>query len=382
MATKILSVDDSKTIRLIIARAFKSFDCEVMEAANGVEGLAVAAREKPDVIILDVTMPVMDGTEMLSRLKSSPELKSIPVIMLTAEAGRENVLRIARMGVRDYLVKPFKEEQIQERVNRIVELKARGGTSAKSRKRFDDPINILLVDDKAAIAELIKTGLADTTWKITVQTQPLMVADNMGQTLPDIVFISTSLPDGAGFWLFQKLRANMRTEKLPIFALSVKTAIEDQSRAQQLGFTGIVTKPIDFLELKSKISRVLNLDASYKYYNQREGALVLTVPNVYSPSVMNDISCRLEEKITEAVDAGINKLVIDLGQLRTIDVALIELSLNVMKVASDLALQVGFICTSELTEACKNYEETKEWIFGPSYEDVMNILNSPLVKTG
>jgi two-component system cell cycle response regulator len=57
MAVKILSVDDSKTIRLIISRAFKTYDCQVLEASNGLEGMAVATREKPDVIILDVTMP-------------------------------------------------------------------------------------------------------------------------------------------------------------------------------------------------------------------------------------------------------------------------------------------------------------------------------------
>ena len=62
MGRKILTVDDSKTIRLIVAKAFKSFDCEVLEGANGVEGLALATREKPDVIVLDFTMPIMDGT--------------------------------------------------------------------------------------------------------------------------------------------------------------------------------------------------------------------------------------------------------------------------------------------------------------------------------
>ena len=106
MGPKILTIDDSKTIRLIIGKAFKSFDCEVLEAANGVEGLAVAAKEKPDIIILDLTMPIMDGYETLTKLKSDPDLKSIPVVMLTAESGRENVLRIAKQGVRDYLVKP------------------------------------------------------------------------------------------------------------------------------------------------------------------------------------------------------------------------------------------------------------------------------------
>ena len=103
MSLKILIVDDSKTIRLIVAKAFKPYDCLVLESANGVEGLAVAVREKPDLILLDYTMPIMDGFETLTKLRSDPDLKTIPVIMLTAEAGRETVLKIAKLGVRDYL---------------------------------------------------------------------------------------------------------------------------------------------------------------------------------------------------------------------------------------------------------------------------------------
>ena len=125
MATKILSVDDSRTIRLIVGRAFKPYDCTILEAANGEEGLAVAARETPDLIILDVTMPVMDGVTMLTKLKEDPALKAIPIIMLTAESGRENVLLIAKLGVRDYLVKPFKEDQLIEKAGRCVTLTKR-----------------------------------------------------------------------------------------------------------------------------------------------------------------------------------------------------------------------------------------------------------------
>jgi two-component system cell cycle response regulator len=125
MATKILSVDDSRTIRLIVGKAFKAFDCTMLEACNGEEGLVVAAREKPDLIILDVTMPIMDGVTMLTKLKEDPELKPIPVIMLTAESGRENVLQIAKLGVRDYLVKPFKEDQLIEKAGRCVTLEKR-----------------------------------------------------------------------------------------------------------------------------------------------------------------------------------------------------------------------------------------------------------------
>ena len=122
MPIKILSVDDSRTIRLIVAKAFRPYDCQICEATNGEEGLAVAAREKPDLVFLDVTMPVMDGVTMLTKLKEDPALKMIPVIMLTAESGRDNVLHIARLGVRDYLVKPFKEEQLIEKAGRVVSL--------------------------------------------------------------------------------------------------------------------------------------------------------------------------------------------------------------------------------------------------------------------
>lgn len=122
MAAKILSVDDSRTIRLIVGKAFKPYECTVFEAGNGEEGLAAAAREKPDLIVLDVTMPIMDGVTMLTKLKEDEALKSIPVIMLTAESGRDNVLHIAKLGVRDYLVKPFKEDQLIEKAGRVITL--------------------------------------------------------------------------------------------------------------------------------------------------------------------------------------------------------------------------------------------------------------------
>jgi CheY-like chemotaxis protein len=122
MGLKILTVDDSKTIRMIVKKAFRPYDCQIVEGENGVEGLALAAKEKPDLIILDITMPVMTGSEMLSKMKEEPELKDIPVIMLTAEAGKDNVMKIVQMGVKDYMVKPFKGEQLIERVTNIMPL--------------------------------------------------------------------------------------------------------------------------------------------------------------------------------------------------------------------------------------------------------------------
>ena len=149
MALKVLTVDDSKTIRMIVKKAFKNYDCEMFEAENGVEGLATAAKVKPGLIVLDITMPVMNGIEMLGKLKEEPGLKDIPVIMLTAESGKDNVMQIVKMGVKDYMVKPFKGQDLIERVEKIMQLAPKaddGEDEANANKYFSQ------VEDVAVLA--------------------------------------------------------------------------------------------------------------------------------------------------------------------------------------------------------------------------------------
>jgi two-component system cell cycle response regulator len=379
MKLRILTVDDSKTIRLIVAKAFKPYNCEVFEASNGVEGLAAATREKPNVIILDLTMPVMDGAEMLAKLKANPELKSIPVIMLTAEAGRENVIRIAKLGVRDYLIKPFKEEALVDRVGRMVELRPRGGDTPM--KRFDDPLQIVVVDDKPAIVEHIRHGLSDTPWTVHSRSTAAQAIELCNMSVPDVLLVSLSLADGAGFSLFQILKASPRLKHVPVFALSVKTASEEQTRAQQLGFAGVITKPIDCGDLKTRISRALNLDTSYRYFEIREGVLALKIPSAFAPHLSSDIGQQLRGKIAEAVDHGVNKVVIDMSQVAKADVNIVKLGLALSQTCDEFSLKRRMVGTDAISLECKNYEETKHWCFESSFEEALAALNgSPLAS--
>ena len=178
MSLKILTVDDSKTIRMIVKKAFRPYDCELFEGADGIEGLTLATQEKPDLIVLDITMPVMNGIEMLDKLKNKPGLKDIPIIMLTAESGKDNVMQILKMGAKDYMVKPFKGEQLIERVKNIVKLepkKTEKVADDSSRKYFsvDGDIQVLVLQEKTTkqltvkvevylqskIKEMIKSGI-------------------------------------------------------------------------------------------------------------------------------------------------------------------------------------------------------------------------------
>lgn len=122
MALKILSVDDSRVIRTLVKKAFQPYDVEIDEAENGAEGLAKVSSSSPDIIILDVAMPIMTGIEMLEKLKADAKFKKIPVVMLTAEAGQKEVMRILQLGASGYLLKPFKSEQLLDRVTKLVTL--------------------------------------------------------------------------------------------------------------------------------------------------------------------------------------------------------------------------------------------------------------------
>ncbi|MCX8495087.1 MAG: response regulator [Akkermansiaceae bacterium] len=122
MIPKILTVDDSRAIRMVLKRLFRPFACELFEAGDGEEGLAVATNEKPDLIILDYNMPVMDGVAMLRQMRENPELKRTPVIMLTADASSEIINTVARLGVRDYVTKPFDDAQLLDKVSRVIAL--------------------------------------------------------------------------------------------------------------------------------------------------------------------------------------------------------------------------------------------------------------------
>jgi len=125
MPIKVLTVDDSLTVRLVLAKAFQPYDCELLEACNGKEGLALAAREKPNLILLDLSMPVMDGIATLTALRADANLKSTPVIMLTAEADRTSVFQVTKLGVSDYILKPFSENLLMQRVMKIIPLQKR-----------------------------------------------------------------------------------------------------------------------------------------------------------------------------------------------------------------------------------------------------------------
>ncbi len=120
---RILIVDDEPDFVSTLQCRLKWRHCEVITAANGKEGLEKAISEKPDLILLDTNMPVMNGHEMLEHLRNQPDLKDTPVIMLTALCEAHDIAAASSYGIADYVTKPFDFTELMEKIANTLENK-------------------------------------------------------------------------------------------------------------------------------------------------------------------------------------------------------------------------------------------------------------------
>ncbi len=117
---KILTVDDMSTMRKIIRTILSQLGYNnVEEAGDGKEALFKLKATKFDLVLLDWNMPQMDGITLLKEIRNDPQLKDVPVIMVTAEAKKENVLAAIQAGANNYIVKPFTPEVLKEKIEKV-----------------------------------------------------------------------------------------------------------------------------------------------------------------------------------------------------------------------------------------------------------------------
>ncbi len=117
MSIKILLIDDDLTLLRLLSQYLRESAFKVVEASNGALGLRLAYSEKPDLVLLDVMLPGMDGWEVCTRLR---ELTDLPIIMLTAKASEADKLRGFQLGVDDYVTKPFSFAELVARIQAVI----------------------------------------------------------------------------------------------------------------------------------------------------------------------------------------------------------------------------------------------------------------------
>jgi CheY-like chemotaxis protein len=181
----ILVVDDQETNQQICQENLELEDFKVHVASNGLEGLEAAREIMPDLILLDIMMPVMDGYQTLAKLKDEPALDNIPVLMLSAKAGSQEVAKALSMGASDYVKKPFSVDELIARVRHLVAFKQTQEVNQTYLKHLEEhqrrlgeelslaaSIQRSLLPDDRVLADLPERGAA-----VSVFTRPAGVVN-------------------------------------------------------------------------------------------------------------------------------------------------------------------------------------------------------------
>jgi chemosensory pili system protein ChpA (sensor histidine kinase/response regulator) len=116
-------VDDSITVRRVMERFLERNGLRVVTAKDGLDGISVLQEAKPDIILLDIEMPNMDGYEFATHVRNDSRVADVPIIMITSRVGDKHRARAIEIGVNDYLGKPYQDSQLLEAITRLLEEK-------------------------------------------------------------------------------------------------------------------------------------------------------------------------------------------------------------------------------------------------------------------
>lgn len=268
MTARVLVVDDiPANVKLLEAKLTAEY-FDVSTATNGLEALEAAVSEKPDIILLDVMMPEMDGFEVCRRLKSQPETQHVPVIMVTALDQPTDRVTGLEAGADDFLTKPVDDIALMARVRSLVrlklmtdELRLREATGSKLGLMDDAEAlhragkgmgRVLVVEDRETSARRIADSLRESN-RVTIESDAREALMRVNGEDFDLVVVSLSLERSDGLRFCSHLRSEERTRNTPILAIVENGDTARLVRALDMGVNDYLMRPVDRNELTARV---------------------------------------------------------------------------------------------------------------------------------
>ncbi|MFT6072260.1 MAG: two-component system cell cycle response regulator [Alphaproteobacteria bacterium] len=303
MTGRVLVVDDILPNIKLLEHKLTSEYYEVATATSGFEALSKVKEVAPDIILLDIMMPGMDGYEVCRRLKADPDTAHIPVVMVTALDQPENKIMGLEAGADDFVTKPIDDVALMARVKNLTrlkmmtdELRMRNNTGAHFgivEEVNNVPIegNVLIIETVPLIADKIVKNLPKGCIA-TIESNPNLVIDQLQKQNYSLVIVSLNIKGFDGLRICSMIRASENFRKLSIIATGDSDNNTVFLKALEMGVNDFISRPIDynelFLRVSSQIKRFYYAEQLRKHVeNSVEYAITDPLTNMHNRRFLN-----------------------------------------------------------------------------------------------
>ncbi len=267
---RILYIEDNPVSGAMLTRRLGLEGHAVQVATDGETGLKVALADRPDLILLDMSLPGMDGWQLVEKLKADPAARHVPVIALTAHAMEGDRERCLAAGCDDYDTKPVDMARLLGKIGaRLAEPPPRespapGPSTAETRSETPGAPRVLLVEDDENSRDFLSRRIALEGFTVETAPDGARALERLDHEPYDLVLLDVMLPLLSGLDVLVRIRARWSMVERPVIMVTARDRSQDVVEALRLGANDYVSKPVDVAVLLARLSTHLRVAALEK----------------------------------------------------------------------------------------------------------------------
>ncbi len=242
-------------------------DYAIVAATNGEKALEIALRNPPNLILLDVKMPIMDGYQVLRHLKTNEKTANIPVIFVTGLTDSADEEKGLKLGVADYITKPINPDLLKLRILTQLELCRYRRKPTRAINALSAKPTLLVVDDIPENIHQLIYAFQDK-YHIIAANNGMKALELLRGRTPDLVLLDIVMPEMDGYEVCRRMKATPEGNRIPVIFLSTIDSSVDKMRGFSIGAADYITKPFDIDEIRARIHTHLELSKLQHYFEQ------------------------------------------------------------------------------------------------------------------
>jgi two-component system, cell cycle response regulator len=377
----ILTVDDSRAVRTIVGKQVKELGFDVLEAEDGVQGLDQLANAQVDLVLLDVTMPNMDGPAMLQKMREGGN--QTPVIMLTSESKRSIVAGAMKLGIADYILKPFKPEELRTKVLSVLQGEPGAASVGSPEPAALQPtpdagaqpaagrfVDVLVVDDMENVHKKLRAMFPPHVTLLGF-TSAQAALGSCRDKVYRVVLVDADIPDVNSQVLAQQIK--VLQPHAAMLALALRAAEDPTKALREQGFDDVLLKPF----------RPENVDDFLLQYFENQDFLTVE-DNVLKVAAYQGRADRVDrfygrlhavfgEALEKVAAACHDEVVLDVGAPPLEGDRLPKLVHDVAGKAREFGMTLSVVGPPEVRKMLAGYTETKDIAFFGSLQEARSV---------